>query len=69
MCTGQVCPSLHFSSEYEAPELGVTNVVVALVVVAANVWESHKSQICAWEAGLQMETMAYNSIHPGAEYD
>lgn len=56
MCAGQVCPSLHFGSEYEAPELGVADVVVVFAVVAANVWENHVSQIHAREAGLQMGT-------------
>ena len=43
MCAGQVRSSCRFSSEYEAPELGVTDVVAALAVVAANVWENHAS--------------------------
>ena len=69
MCASQVCPLHRFGSEYDAPELGVADVVVALAVVAANVRENHASQIHAWEAGSQMETMAYNSPRPGTECD
>ena len=44
MCAGQVRPSLCFSSEYEVPELGVTDVVVVvLAVVAVNVQGNHAS--------------------------
>lgn len=70
MCAGQVRPSLCFSSEYEVPELGVADVVVVvLAVVAVNVQGNHASRICVQEAGLQMETVAYNSPHPGTECD
>ena len=69
MCASQVCPLHHFGSEYEAPEFGVADVVVALAVVAANVRENHASQIRAREAGSRMETVAYNSPRPGTDCD
>ena len=65
MCAGQVRSLCRFGSKYEAPELGVTDVVAALAVVAANVRENHVSRICARGAGSRMETMAYNSLCPG----
>ena len=70
MCAGQVRPSLRFGSEYEVPELGVADVaVVALAVVAVNVQGNHASRIRVREAGLQMETVVYNSPRPGTECD
>jgi hypothetical protein len=59
-----------FGFEYEVPGLGVADVVVVgLVVAAANVWVNRAHRSRAQGGRSRTEIVVYNSPRPGTEYD